>query len=160
MSAPRYHLVARCPCCERPLWPRTITKLLGLVPYAQRHTEIAFVAISGRGRGRGWRGAGVLRTLADVAASAGPMAVEQLRHLANQAFERMWYAGLLTSAHVERVTGTATYPSSTTVPRTLDFGTYSPPQAYGHPPQPDVPPPQPVRQAVQARTIDCKEWKP
>jgi len=100
----KQHLVARCPCCERPIWQKNLVALLGLTPFAKRFPHVGFVAVTrGAGQGRGWKPGATLQSLAEVANLAGPVAVEQLRKLARQAFQRMWLQGLLTPQDVAEV---------------------------------------------------------
>jgi len=80
------HLVARCPCCLRPIWTTRLVKLLGLDALSARSLvtdEVAFVAVSTSGR-KGWRLSTSMQTLAEVVEVGGAEAVEQLRRLARQ----------------------------------------------------------------------------
>jgi hypothetical protein len=125
----RRHLVARCPTCERPIWAKQLAKLLGMVAFAKRFREVAFVAeTKGPGQGRGWKPAGELRTLHDVGTEAGPEAVAQLKAVALQGFERAWLHGLISEADIARVTVMQSLPRAMgapvapIVPLPLQFG--------------------------------------
>lgn len=111
------HLVARCPTCERPIWAKQLAKLLNMVPFARRFSEVAFVAVTkGPGQGRGWKPAGVLRTLQEVGQHAGPEAVSQLRAVALQGFERAWLQGLIVDTDVRRIMAMQSFPRAVDAP--------------------------------------------
>jgi hypothetical protein len=89
-----------------------------MLPFARRFHEVAFVAeTKGPGQGRGWKPAGVLRTLQEVGAEAGAEAVVQLKAVALRGFERAWLQGLLSEADVARVTAMGSLPRVVDAPR-------------------------------------------
>jgi hypothetical protein len=111
------HLVARCPTCERPIWAKQLVKLLGMIPFAKRFSEVAFVAETrGPGQGRGWKPVGALRTLQEVSTEAGPEAVAQLKRVALQGFQRAWLQGLISEADVASVTRIQSLPRAVGAP--------------------------------------------
>lgn len=98
----KQYLVARCPCCQRGLWPRQMAALLGFDPLAARRLatdQVAFVAETNPSRG-GWHLLTALRDLAGLR-SISTDAVEQLQRLARLTLDRMWSRGLIVRADLE-----------------------------------------------------------
>jgi len=137
------HCVARCPCCDRPIWHKRLAQLLGLVPLAPpRRSSLGFVAESTPGK-RGWRIIADMASCAAVESHAGSVAVEQLRRLARQTLERIWLFGLISRTDVDAVTRTESLPRTTPTVTTASHETYVPRPA---------PPP--------VRTLLTGTWKP
>lgn len=114
----KQHLVARCPCCLRPLWPRQMAALLGFDPMAARRLishEVAFVAES-RPPKRGWHLLMSLRSLADLRSISGD-AVEQAQRLARLTLDRMWTRGLIVRADLEALLNERRVAAPATVAR-------------------------------------------
>ncbi len=97
------HLVAKCPACDRPIWAKTLGKLLGFTVGKRDRTPMGFIAAPRGGGKRGGKAVRGMSTLADVAREGGEEAVEQLRRLARRTFARLWAYGLLTKDDVAEV---------------------------------------------------------
>lgn len=119
------HLVARCPVCERSIWPKSMAKLLGLVAFsAAPRQHVAFIA-EGKVGQRGWRFSRSIDSLTSLELEAGGVAVEQLKRLAKLGFERMWLAGLLSRDVVDSVTRTESLPRASEARPSVSFSQYS-----------------------------------
>ena len=101
MALSRYFLVARCPCCCRPIWPGLMSKLLGTDPIGRAQLmlgEVAFLAVSTQGR-KGWKPFNRFASLDELQKGtghgAGPEAVAQLRKLGQKVLQRLWLFGLI-----------------------------------------------------------------